>query len=169
MSKIAEYIRSSRGGPRAYVILGIGVDLCQVERIRRSLDRFGDAWINRVFTSDERYLCDKAYDPVLLFARGFCGKEACAKALGTGVGSMIGWRDIEVLQSKLDTTMRLCGGALSRLHDLTPVGFEAKVHISCSGDRRLMQAIVTASAAQTSAYASEKTDAPLRPDAYKIG
>jgi holo-[acyl-carrier protein] synthase len=128
------------------VILGIGADLCRVERIRRSITRFGDSWIDHLFSAEERRLCYAAADPVLLFARGFCGKEACAKALGTGLSDGIDWRDLEVLQSRTDVTLRVAGAAHERLVDLTPQGRVARIQISCSDDRELAQAFVVVSA-----------------------
>jgi holo-[acyl-carrier protein] synthase len=128
------------------VILGIGADLCRVERIRRSITRFGDSWIDHLFSAEERRLCYAAADPVLLFARGFCGKEACAKALGTGLSDGIDWRDLEVLQSRTGVTLRVAGAAHERLVEFTPQGRVARIQISCSDDRELAQAFVVVSA-----------------------
>jgi holo-[acyl-carrier protein] synthase len=126
------------------MILGVGADLCHVERIRRSLLRFGDAWIDHLFSQEERRLCAANADPGLLYARGFCGKEACAKALATGLADGVDWRDIEVLQSPTDTRLRLTGAALDRLTSMTPQHHRANLIITCSGDRRLAQAFVLA-------------------------
>lgn len=127
------------------MILGIGADLCRVDRIRRSLASFGDNYINELFSGAERALCEVISDPALLFARAFCGKEACVKALGTGMSSEIGWRDIEVLQSGSVASLRLSEGALKRLVQLTPAGHSAALHISCSDDRQIAQAFVVIS------------------------
>jgi len=132
------------------VILGIGVDLCRVARIRRSILRLGDAWINHLFSAEERQLCCAVADPALLFAQGFCGKEACSKALGTGVADGIDWRDIEVLQVFADISLRIAGVAYERLVELTPRGHVAMLQISCSGDGELAQAFVVASSSALS-------------------
>jgi holo-[acyl-carrier protein] synthase len=128
------------------MILGIGVDLCQVERIRRSLKGLGEAWIDELFTAEERRLCQLGADHALLFARAFCGKEACFKALGTGNTAEVGWRDIEILQSGASATAQLSGGALQRLQEITPPGHGAVVYVACAGGAGLAQAIVTISA-----------------------
>lgn len=124
------------------MILGIGNDLCLVERIRRSLTRFGDAYIEHLFSLEERRICEATSDPARYFARGFCGKEACSKALGTGMANGVGWRDIEVLQTNQKATLRLSSGALDHLRDRMPSGFEPKFHITCSDDHRVAQAVV---------------------------
>jgi holo-[acyl-carrier protein] synthase len=128
------------------MVLGVGVDLCQVERIRRSLARFGDDWINEVFTVEESRLCQQGANRALLFARAFCGKEACFKALGTGRTVDIGWHDIEVLQSGPSASLRLSGGALQQLRNITPTGYDSALHVACSGGAELAQAVVTISA-----------------------
>jgi holo-[acyl-carrier protein] synthase len=143
------FSRSGRSG-RPAMILGIGGDLCHVNRIRHSLTQFGDAYVDHLFSVDERVLCEAAPDPVLLFARGFCGKEACAKALATGMSDGVGWRDIEVLQSGHATSLRLSNGALERLIHLAPVGFSPVLHITCSGDKQIAQAVVVISAVSIS-------------------
>jgi holo-[acyl-carrier protein] synthase len=128
------------------MILGVGVDLCQVERIRRSLKGLGDAWIDELFTAEECRLCRMRADHALLFARAFCGKEACFKALGTGVTVKVGWHDIEILQSGPSAAAQLSGGALQRLREITPPRHAAVVHVSCAGGAELAQAFVTISA-----------------------
>jgi holo-[acyl-carrier protein] synthase len=128
------------------MILGVGVDLCQVERIRRSLKGLGDDWINELFTPEERKFCQQGADHALLFARAFCGKEACFKALGTGRTADVGWHDIEILQSGPLATARLSGGALQQLQGITPAGYRSILHVTCSGGAELAQAIVTISA-----------------------
>ncbi|MER9176580.1 holo-ACP synthase [Mesorhizobium sp. M0955] len=128
------------------MILGIGNDLCSIDRIRRSLNRFGDAYLERIFTSDERRICAAASDPARYFARCFCGKEAGAKAIGTGMADGVGWRDIEVLQFDPKATLGLTKGALDRLQKLMPIGFVPTFHITCSDDRHVAQAFVIISA-----------------------
>lgn len=128
------------------MILGVGVDLCQVERIRRSLKGLGDDWIDELFTKEERRLCQLGADHVLLFARAFCGKEACFKALGTGNTGEVGWHDIEILQSGALATAQLSGGALQRLQEITPTGHAVVLHVACAGGAGVAQAIVMISA-----------------------
>src|SRR5439155_11807564 len=117
------------------MILGIGSDLCLVDRIRVSLKRFGDAYVEHLFSPEERRLCEAVPDPSLLYARCFCGKEACTKALGMGMSEGLGWRDIEVLQIGSVATLRLSDGALDRLTQILPVGLRPVLHVTCSGDR----------------------------------
>lgn len=128
------------------MILGLGVDLCHVERIRRSLNGLGEAWIDELFTVQERKLCRKGADHAQLFARAFCGKEACFKALGTGNTDEIGWRDIEILQCDGAATAQLSGGALRRLQEITPPNYLSVVNIAFAGGARLAQAVITISA-----------------------
>ncbi|MBR1156227.1 holo-ACP synthase [Bradyrhizobium sp. JYMT SZCCT0428] len=94
----------------------------------------GDDWIDEVFTADERKLCERGIDPTLLLARGFSGKEACLKALGTGRTADIDWHDIEVLQTDPSASLRLSGGALQELQGLTPASYEPVLH-ACFGCR----------------------------------
>jgi holo-[acyl-carrier protein] synthase len=126
------------------VILGIGTDICHTERIRRSLETFGDDWINELFTTEEHTLCQLGADHALLFARAFCGKEACLKALGIGITEDIGWHDVEILQLGPSASVRLSGGALQRLQGMTPAGQMAVIHLACAG-AELAQATVTIS------------------------
>lgn len=128
------------------MILGIGADICHIERIRRSLSRFGDAWIEHLFSADEKRLCHMTADPGMFFARGFCGKEACAKALGIGISDGIDWCDIKILQSSTHVALELSGVAKQRLMELTPKNHKATLLITCSGDRHLAHALVIASA-----------------------
>jgi holo-[acyl-carrier protein] synthase len=128
------------------VILGVGLDICRVERIRRSLKEFGYDWADEAFTVGERKFCEQGPDPALLFAQGLCGKEACFKALGTGRSADIDWRDIEVLQSGPSVALNLLGGALDELQRITPAGHDPTLHITCSGNESVAQAIVIISA-----------------------
>jgi holo-[acyl-carrier protein] synthase len=132
------------------MILGIGCDLCHVDRIRRSLRRFGNDWIDELFTLDERTICKNGLDPALLFTRAFCGKEACSKALTTGINEEIRWRDIEVLQTGIHASLRLFNGALAQLWSLSPVNCHPLLHFTCSGDQNIAQALVVISAAPSS-------------------
>jgi holo-[acyl-carrier protein] synthase len=99
-----------------------------------------------LFTADERRLCQLGADHALRFARAFCGKEACFKALGTGRTADVGWHDIEILQSGCLASARLSGGALQRLLEITPPTHTPVVHVTCAGAAELAVAIVMISA-----------------------
>ena len=125
------------------MILGIGSDLCDIRRIQRSLDRFGDRFTNRIFTDGERARSDRRSARAPSYARRFAAKEACSKALGTGMRAGVFWRDMEVVNLPSGRpTMRLTGGALMRLKEMTPHGCEAVVHVSLTDDPPLAQAFV---------------------------
>ena len=125
------------------MILGIGSDLCDIRRIARSLERFGDRFTQRVFTEGERARSDRRKARPESYARRFAAKEACAKALGTGLSHGVFWRDIEVVNLPGgQPTMRLTGGALARLAAITPSGRRAIVHVSLTDDPPMAQAFV---------------------------
>ena len=125
------------------MILGIGSDLCDIRRVERSLERFGERFTQRPFTPGERARSDRRAARAGSYARRFAAKEACSKALGTGMRSGVFWRDMEVVNLPGGRpTMRLTGGALARLRAMTPEGFEAVVHVSLTDDPPLAQAFV---------------------------
>jgi holo-[acyl-carrier protein] synthase len=125
------------------MIIGIGSDLCDIRRIERSLERFGDRFTHRVFTEGERARSDRRAARAPSYARRFAAKEACAKALGTGLSQGVFWRDMEVVNLPGGKpTMRLTGGALERLRAMTPDGHEAVVHVSLTDDVPIAQAFV---------------------------
>ncbi len=125
------------------MILGIGSDLCDIRRIERSLERFGERFTHRIFTEGERARSDRRAARAPSYARRFAAKEACAKALGTGLSHGVFWRDMEVVNLRTgQPTMRLSGGALERLRALTPPGHEAVLHVSLTDDPPLAQAFV---------------------------
>jgi holo-[acyl-carrier protein] synthase len=125
------------------MILGIGSDLCDIRRIERSLARFGERFTQRIFTEGERAKSDRRAARAASYARRFAAKEACAKALGTGMAIGVFWRDMEVVNLPGGRpTMRLTGGALERLKAMTPEGHEAVVHVSLTDDPPLAQAFV---------------------------
>ena len=108
------------------MIIGIGSDLCDIRRIERSLERFGDRFTHRIFTDGERARSDRRAARAPSYARRFAAKEACAKALGTGMSHGVFWRDMEVVNLPGGRpTLRLTGGALERLRSMTPEGHEA--------------------------------------------
>jgi len=125
------------------MILGIGSDLCDIRRIERSLQRFGDRFTHRVFTAGERARSDRRAARAPSYARRFAAKEACAKALGTGLRGGVFWRDMEVVNLPSgQPTLRLTGGARERLLAMTPRGHEAVIHVSLTDDPPLAQAFV---------------------------
>lgn len=125
------------------MILGIGSDLCDIRRIERSLERFGERFTTRIYTSGERAKCDGRATRAASYARRFAAKEACSKALGTGLRAGVFWRDMEVVNLPGGKpTLRLTGGALERLQRMVPEGHEAVVHVSLTDDPPLAQAFV---------------------------
>ncbi len=125
------------------MIIGIGSDLCDIRRIERSIKRFGDRFTHRIFTEGERARSDRRAARAPSYARRFAAKEACAKALGTGLSHGVFWRDMEIVNlSSGQPTLRLTGGALDRLRSLTPPGHEAVLHVSLTDDPPLAQAFV---------------------------
>lgn len=125
------------------MILGIGTDLANIERIQGVLDRFGDRFRNRVFTAAEQTRAERMADPAAVYAKRWAAKEACSKALGTGLRMGIAWRDMSV--TNLHTgqpVMELHGWAAERLRQMTPEGYEAVVHATLTDDHPWAQAIV---------------------------
>ena len=129
------------------MILGIGNDLIDIRRIERTLDRFGDRFVNRIFTDTEQKKSDKRRLRAASYAKRFASKEACSKALGTGFRKGVFWRDMGVINLQSGKpTMALTGGALIRLEDLTPNGMTAQIDLTITDDFPLAQAFVIISA-----------------------
>lgn len=125
------------------MILGIGSDLCDIRRIEKSLARFGERFTERVFTAGERAKSDRRASRAESYARRFAAKEACSKALGTGLRAGVFWRDMEVVNLPGGRpTLRLTGGAAERLKAMTPEGFEAIVHVTMTDEPPMAQAFV---------------------------
>ena len=113
------------------MIIGIGSDLCDIRRIEASLARFGDRFKLRCFTELERARSDRKPDASWSYAKRFAAKEACAKALGTGMRSDVYWRDMGVVNLPSgQPTMALTGNAAEHLRRLTPVGHEPRIHLT---------------------------------------
>lgn len=126
------------------MILGIGTDLANIERIGRTLDRFGDRFLTRVFTETEQRRSDNRAERVASYAKRWAAKEACSKALGTGLRMGIAWKDMAV--SNLRTgqpVMEVTGWAAKRLTEMTPEGYTAIIHVSLTDDHPWAQAFVT--------------------------
>jgi holo-[acyl-carrier protein] synthase len=125
------------------MIIGIGSDLCDIRRIERSIERFGERFTHRIYTEGERARSDRRAARAPSYARRFAAKEACAKALGTGLSHGVFWRDMEVVNLPGGRpTMRLSGGALARLRAMTPEGCEPVIHVSLTDDPPMAQAFV---------------------------
>jgi len=125
------------------VILGIGSDLSDIRRVQGSLDRFGDRFTHRCFTEIERTRSDRKPDRASSYAKRFAAKEACAKALGTGIRRGVFWRDMGVVNMRSgQPTMALTGGAAARLAEMVPAGHKAVIHLSLTDDHPYAQAFV---------------------------
>ncbi len=129
------------------MILGLGSDITDVRRVAKVMERHGDRFLMRVFTDIERAKAERRKNRAETYAKRFAAKEACAKALGTGLSGGVFWRDMGVLNlASGKPTMRLTGGAAKRLAALTPEGYDSKIDVSLSDDFPLAQAIVIISA-----------------------
>lgn len=125
------------------MIIGLGSDLINIHRIEETLSRFGDRFTNRVYTELERQKSDKRSQRAASYAKRFAAKEACSKALGTGLRAGVFWRDMGVVNAPSGKpTMKLTGGAKKRLDALTPDGHEAVIHITITDDDPWAQAFV---------------------------
>ena len=129
------------------MILGLGSDLIDIRRVEKSIERFGERFLGRIFTETERAKSDKRANRAASYAKRFAAKEACSKALGTGLRRGVFWRDMGVVNLPGGKpTMRLTGGALTRLHEITPKGHTAVIDLTITDDFPLAQAIVIISA-----------------------
>jgi holo-[acyl-carrier protein] synthase len=131
------------------MILGLGNDLIDIRRIEATLERFGERFITRVFTPLERAKADRRPGPAraATYAKRFAAKEACAKALGTGLRRGVFWRDMGVVNLATGRpTLKLQGGALQRLQEMTPAGYEARIDLTLTDDFPLAEAVVIISA-----------------------
>ena len=129
------------------MIIGIGSDLIDIRRIDQSIERFGERFLGRIFTNLEREKSDKRAQRAASYAKRFAAKEACSKALGTGLRRGVFWRDMGVVNMPGGKpSMQLTGGALKRLHELTPAGHTAQIDLTITDDFPLAQAIVIISA-----------------------
>lgn len=130
------------------MIIGLGNDLIDIRRIEKTLERFGDRFLDRVFTVEERRKADRrVMTRAATFAKRFAAKEACSKALGTGFRHGVFWRDMGVVNlSSGRPTLKLSGGALVRLNKIVPPGYEARIDLTLTDDFPLAQAIVIISA-----------------------
>jgi holo-[acyl-carrier protein] synthase len=129
------------------MILGIGSDIIDVRRIERTIERHGERFLGRIFTATERAKAEGRARSVETYAKRFAAKEACAKALGTGLRAGVFWRDMGVINMPSGRpTMRLTGGALARLEAITPAGCQAQIDVTITDEGPLAQALVVISA-----------------------
>jgi len=125
------------------MILGIGSDMIDIRRIEQAMERFGDRFLERIFTDAERRKCDRRANRSASYARRFAAKEACSKALGTGFRDGVFWRDLGVENlASGQPSMRLTGGALRRLEEITPEGMAARLDVTLTDEPPLAQAVV---------------------------
>ena len=117
------------------MIIGLGSDLADIRRIAATLERFGERFVDRVFTDVERARSERKADRAGSYAKRFAAKEACAKALGTGMRAGVFWRDMGVVNLRSGApTLALTGGAARRLAAITPVGLTPHIHLSLTDD-----------------------------------
>ncbi|MBV8934788.1 MAG: holo-ACP synthase [Alphaproteobacteria bacterium] len=129
------------------MILGVGSDMIDIRRIEQVIERFGDRFLDRIFTDAERRKCDRRANRSASYARRFAAKEACSKALGTGFRNGVFWRDLGVVNlASGRPCMRLTGGALRRLEEITPEGMTARLDVTLTDEPPIAQAVVIISA-----------------------
>ena len=143
------------------MILGIGTDLANIERISATLARFGDRFRTRVFTEDEIARAERRADAAGTYAKRWAAKEACSKALGTGLRMGISWKDMGVTNLRTgQPVMHLTGWAAERLAAMTPPGHAAIVHVTLTDDHPWAQAFVVIEARPTGAHSPDHDPLP---------
>jgi len=125
------------------MIIGIGSDLIDIRRVEQTLERFGDRFVERIFTEVEQRKSESRRMRAASYAKRFAAKEACSKALGTGIRRGVFWKDMGVVNIRGgQPTMALTGGALVRLEEITPPGTAPVIHLTITDDHPLAQAFV---------------------------
>ena len=125
------------------MIIGLGSDLIDIRRVERLVAQFGDRFVHRLFTDAEIAKARGRADPMPTYAKRFAAKEACSKALGTGIQQGVFFKDMGVVNLPTgQPTMALTGGALRRLEQITPPGMAARIHLTITDDTPLAQAFV---------------------------
>jgi holo-[acyl-carrier protein] synthase len=143
------------------MILGIGSDITDVRRIAEVLQRHGDRFIDRVFTPIERARAEKRRNRIETYAKRFAAKEACAKALGTGLRGGVWWRDMGVVNlASGRPTLALTGGAKRRLEAITPAGYEPRIDLTITDEGPTAHAFVIISAVPLATAKVPPPDAP---------
>jgi holo-[acyl-carrier protein] synthase len=129
------------------MIIGVGSDIVDVRRIEQVIERHGERFLARIFTDTERTKAERRARKFETYAKRFAAKEACAKALGTGLRAGVFWRDMGVINLPSGRpTMKLTGGALARLHAITPAGCDARIDVTITDEGPMAQALVIISA-----------------------
>ena len=130
------------------MILGIGNDLIDIRRVEKTLERFGERFTNRIFTEEERRRAERRpFNRAATYAKRFAAKEACAKALGTGLRQGVFWRDMKVANLPSgQPTLTLTGGAAARLAKMVPPGMSAQINLTMTDDHPWAEAVVIISA-----------------------
>ena len=125
------------------MIVGVGIDLINIRRIQKVLDRFGSRFENRVFSSEEINRSSRKYDKASSFAKRWAAKEACSKALGIGLRMGISWKEMHITNLKSGKpTLKIEGTALDILQKITPEGYEPRIHVSLTDDYPWAKALV---------------------------
>jgi holo-[acyl-carrier protein] synthase len=129
------------------MILGLGNDLIDIRRIEKTIEKHGERFLARVYTDIERAKSDRRAQRAASYAKRFAAKEACSKALGTGIRQGVWWRDMGVVNLPGGRpSMKLTGGALAKLEALTPPGHQARIDLTITDDWPMAQAFVIISA-----------------------
>lgn len=125
------------------MIVGIGADLADIRRIERTLERWGERFVRRVFTETEQAKSDRRRERAASYAKRWAAKEACAKALGTGLRMGVAWREMGVVNLPSgQPTLRLTGGAATRLAAIMPDDHQPRIHLTITDDHPYAQAFV---------------------------
>ncbi|MEO1681455.1 MAG: holo-ACP synthase [Pseudomonadota bacterium] len=147
------------------MILGIGTDLANIDRIERVLERYGDRFRNRVFTDIEQRKAERRRDVAATYAKRWAAKEACSKALGTGLRMGIAWKDMAVTNLRTgQPVMHVTGWAAARLAEMTPAGHDAIIHVTLTDDHPWAQAVVLIEARQSAGATAEAPEESKQED-----
>ena len=145
------------------MILGLGSDITDVRRIAKVMEKHGDRFLTRVFTEIERAKADRRKNRAETYAKRFAAKEACAKALGTGMRRGVFWRDMGVVNMRSgQPTMALTGGARKRLDALTPKGHQAQIDLTITDEGPMAVAFVVISAVPAEKPPRKRTPSPSK-------
>jgi holo-[acyl-carrier protein] synthase len=135
-------VRPNQNGS-SLMILGVGTDILAIQRIERTIKRFGDRFLMRIYSDEERARAARRPHPANMLAMCYAAKEACSKALGTGLRQGVFWRDMAVVHlSSGKPTMRLSGGALKRLRAMAGPDMMPEIEVSLTDEAGLAHAIV---------------------------
>ena len=129
------------------MILGIGNDIIDIRRIEQTIEKYGERFLNRVYTQIERDKSERRHNKAASYAKRFAAKEACSKALGTGISHGVSWKDLGVVNSSTGApTMEITGGAREHLLNMVPAGHVPVIHLTITDDGPTAQAFVIISA-----------------------